>query len=258
MTAVESEFQALGFSPEPGRALLEHLCDSAVFWDVDGTGFDDAGLFTDPSGAAVAIGYGKEGTYMNATVVYVPRRRVPARVWRLTDTLAQVDVIDPGQAGENQVMARFLAYLDDAPWFPRYRLSAVGRPRQARVSVGALGVDYEVHGSERSYLRARRATSGGRPVLAARGLISPWLFSLASGQADADQANSAAMVSAVCRKVGRRRNTLTGQEFWLIDADCVVPMTVALPVDDAAPAPRRGSVLSGRFVLVASGHSQER
>ena len=80
MTAVESEFQALGFSPEPGRALLEHLCDSAVFWDVDGTGFDDAGLFTDPSGAAVAIGYGKEGTYMNATVAYVPRRRVPARV----------------------------------------------------------------------------------------------------------------------------------------------------------------------------------
>jgi hypothetical protein len=73
-----------------------------------------------------------------------------------------VDVIDPGQAGENQVMARFLAYLDDAPWFPRYRLSAVGRPRQARVSVGALGVDYEVHGSERSYLRARRAAGGGR------------------------------------------------------------------------------------------------
>ena len=66
------------------------------------------------------------------------------------------------------------------------------------------------------------------------------------------------MVSAVCRRVGRRRNTLTGQEFWLIDAECVVPMTVALPVDDAAPAPRRGSVLSGRFVLVASGHSQER
>ena len=137
MTAVESEFQALGFGPEPGRALLEHLCDSAVFWDVDGTGFDDAGLFTDPSGAAVAIGYGKEGTYMNATVAYVPRRRVPARVWRLTDTLAQVDVIDPGQAGENQVVARFLAYLDDAPWFPRYRLSAVGRPRQARVTASS-------------------------------------------------------------------------------------------------------------------------
>ena len=177
MTAVESEFQALGFGPEPGRALLEHLCDSAVFWDVDGTGFDDAGLFTDPSGAAVAIGYGREGTYMNATVAYVPRRRVPARVWRLTDTLAQVDVIDPGQAGENQVVARFLAYLDDAPWFPRYRLSAVGRPRQARVSVGALGVDYEVHGSERSYLRARRApTRRTRP---------PWCPPSAAGWAGA-------------------------------------------------------------------------
>ena len=66
MTAVESEFQALGFGPEPGRALLEHLCDSAVFWDVNGTGFNDANLFTDPSGAAVAIGYGKEGTVLRS------------------------------------------------------------------------------------------------------------------------------------------------------------------------------------------------
>ena len=53
MTAVESEFQALGFGPEPGRALLEHLCDSAVFWDVDGTEYIDYDMGMGP----VLLGY---------------------------------------------------------------------------------------------------------------------------------------------------------------------------------------------------------
>ncbi len=117
--------------PDPVREIFR--CRMRGYSDTGG--FELTALYVDPSGAKVAVGRSERGSYVDAGLV--GRHASPAEVFRVTDSLAHVDLMDR----DGELSTRILAYVDDPVMYPWYPLKAVGETRHLDVTIGALGTE---------------------------------------------------------------------------------------------------------------------
>lgn len=222
---MEAELHAIGIDLDPMPDPVREIFRYRMRGYSDTGGFELTALYVDPSGAKVAVGRSERGSYVDAGLV--GRHASPAEVFRVTDSLAHVDLMDR----DGELSTRILAYVDDPVMYPWYPLKAVGETRRLDVTIGALGTEVEVFSDLEAYLASQDVP--GRNGRFGPHVISPWMFALYAGDATAEEANGAAMFGAVCRELERRTNRLTGQDFWYIDADAGFPLTAAVAIDQA-------------------------
>lgn len=196
------------------------------------------GIYEAPSGAKIAFGRGADGTeYTDAGLASPYAYR--AQGYRVSDNLAYFDLMEE-QAG---IGNRFLAYVDNPS------LLTLDKPTQVIISPAALGAEAAVYDSKESYKQAQAEHNA--VGLNTRHLKSPWLLALQAGEATGEEASSVAMFAAVVQNAELRTNELTGQKFWYLLVESVVPMAVAIPAE-AAEHVNPGSVIAGAFIIVAS------
>ncbi len=240
---ISEDLNAIGFDMPRWDDLMDAVFArrSAILGFENIVGYEFSGTYTDPSGARLVL-LRKDGVLETSSGL-VSSTNHRAKVFRFTDLLAHVDLVDD----DNESITRFLAAVDDPFSYPRYDKQDVGEPRLVdELRLGALALEVRVHDSEEAWAQHEDGRS-----FAARHLVSPWLFAIYSGESEPTEANPAVKLSMVCDSVEKRVNDLTGKEWFYVVGESVVPITAAIPAT-VSPAPQPGSVVEGRFFMVAS------
>lgn len=231
---MEPDLYAIGINDDPAL-VRERLEKTRVPVVTDTTGAV-RGIYTDPSGAKVAFGTVKGTEYFDAGLESPYAYR--ALGYRVSHSLAHLDVYRQG----GEFAGRFLAYVDNPS------VLELNTPAELTVRPAALGAEVAVYESEAAYEQDQVEHDGLK--LDARHLKSPWLLALHGGEASGQEATSVAMFAAVVESAQLRTNELTGEKFWYVLGESMVPMAIALPAEAAAEI-KPGSVIAGAFIIVA-------
>ena len=244
MPQIMPELHAIGIDLAPVPDLAQLLFDSGISGIEKHDDFEMVGLYVDKSGAKVAMGSCKGRVYVDAGLVST--QEYPAEVFRITDTLAHVDLLDTN----GETVTRFLAYVDDPTAYPYYDLAAVGEARTAQIRVGALGAKVRVFADLEAYRISQE--SSDEDLLQDLHLASAWLFALYAGSCQVSDVNGIALLAVLCDSVELRTNELTGQPFWYVTGNCGVADIAVAVAADISPSPVPGAVIAGHFLLTIS------
>ncbi|QPK81954.1 hypothetical protein G7Y41_03840 [Schaalia sp. ZJ405] len=172
------------------------------------------------------------------------------KAWQIWPGIAELSICDEDGA----LVTKVAAFVDDPFLYPQYDPKAVGELAIfTDYQLGAIGLDVKIFDCENDWVRSQEASGETDVLLGPSFVASPWLFALADGTASPQDVSPLAMFCAICENVEVVTNSLTGKQWYKISANCAVPCTLALPID-SQPAPRPGSIVSGKaFITGSSG-----
>lgn len=251
--------QAMGYLPDWHENLA--LIDPSSIRGVQSkSNWDHIAVYTDPSGSTLSLFETTDGMSGESFTVH-GKPRVSVEAWQLTPGLAELTVVDDG----GDVLTKILALVDDPQMYPVYPLKAVGEPaRYDDYRLGAIAVEVDVFDDEDAWKKTQTpldtSTSKTKDMvedfpdemyIGPRFITSPWLFAVYGGQATAEEASAISMFKAVCEDVEIVVNRLTGTQWYRIQADCSIPVTLALPIS-TTPTPKVGSIVDGKAFLTGT------
>ena len=159
-------------------------------------------------------------------------RPVIAHVDMLDDVLALVDVVEE----DGMKIGTVTAYLAQGPL-----LAELDVQQFQDVAITALAIEAELFETEAAY----RETHGAAPrILISEGAL------IVANQNGAAKPDSAARIAGEVIAAEKRRNGLTGQDFWHVVVDTPIAVDICLPGD--FPEPNPGTIISGRFSMTAN------
>lgn len=209
-------------------------------------------VYADPSGATWGYFVTPDGAGHEIYSVRIDHNyTAPAVVTRITDALAEVEIVD----GEGDPVTRVLVSVDDPMSYPPAEGNQEGGAMLIKeYGIGAIAESVETWASKSEWEAEQTPMEGpgGQPVYLGPGFIaSPWLFALADGSATPNDANPIAMLNGICEAVELVTNQLTGTQFYLTRINCGFPITLAMPAE-TTPAPKVGCIIGGEAFLVGS------
>ena len=235
-----AEFQTLGFTTDKPQALLTQAVATGNVHGLQKVpGFDLIGAYTDESGARLSL-VRRKGHDVEVAASLVSTQGHRAAVYRIGDRLAHASIM----LGEDESL-ELIVQVDDPTQYPERSEKEPGKfALISSLGVGAIYLRADVYADEEEFLAKRpdedrewSSQSLASPSIAAEGILG-----------DAEL-NARAYVGFVVKEASRRRNALTGQEFWCGTGRSAIPITFALPGGlDVQP----GNVILGTFLLTAS------
>lgn len=195
-------------------------------------------VYVDESGARIACVKGKSGE--KTTILAVSgTRRTPADATHEVPGILHLQLKYP----DGEVASVVYAGTDDAEWVPMSTACDGEFPDEydiGEIYVGAIPVDVS--------LEEPKQPPEKKPLLwfGDEFLSNHFDWTGTEDTPPADRAR--ASLSATVRHVERVTNRLTGLPWYKVDADCLVPITIALPgyID---PVPKPGMLISGEVLL---------
>lgn len=206
--------------------------------------FTRVSIYDDPSGACVGFAQVGEQSPLEAFTVHgVGEHTVIA--WQVFPGIANIDLLDENE----ELLTRFLAYVDDPQMYPIYDLDNVDEvPLYEGYQLSAIANEVEVFDSVEKWQQHQEKLGNDPLMLSPRFIASPWLFALYQGQAQPNEVNPIAVFRAVVEDVEVVTNQLTGKQWYKAVADCGFKCALALPIT-TEPAPKPGSVVDGDALL---------
>lgn len=213
-----------------------------------------------PSGAAACFFKTTDGRGGETFTVNGPAR-VSVEAWQPVPGLAELRIVD----ADGEELSLVLAWVDDPHMYPVYPLTAVGPlASYSDYRIGAIAVEVEVFDDVEEWKKTQTPidTSGSKlhdlcddvpseMYIGPEFVTSPWLFSLYGGEVAAEEASPISMFKAVCKEIEVVTNQLTGMQWYRVQADCGIPVTLALPIT-TSPTPKVGSVVDGKAFLTGT------
>lgn len=225
-----------------------------------GDQFDHVAVYADESGANLCLFETVDG-FSSMTLTVNGPQRVSVSGWQVVPGVACLSVYGE----DDEELTTVLVWVDDPHMYPIHDEQSDGPESSYHdYRLGAIAADVTVFDSVEQWRQTQTpisltdspvdSTRDGLPqevYIGPRFVASPWLFALQSGEAQPVDASPISMFKAVCGEVRVVTNKLTGKQWYQVDADCGVPVTLALPIG-IMPAPHPGSVVDGKAFLTGS------
>lgn len=252
------DFHALGFDFPEWEDLADAIIDTGVVGVSDVDPFMFVGLYKDESEAGVGIfRYEDDPPFTTPSLKGMGGRIV--RAYQIQPSLALLDIYDDN--GNGSPTWRLLAAVDDPHCYPLRPFGTEGEfAEYDDYRLSGAAIEVSIYPNEEAWKKDQTPIQVDNPPVPGmpneiyidpRFVTSPWLFALASGDNQPEEANPSAMFKGVVEKAELRTNSLTGQKWWRCEVDCGFPIAIALP-EDINLAPTPGSVIDGNVFLLGS------
>lgn len=250
--------ESIGFLPDQDRnlALLENI---EVMGLPPTEQFAFVGAYPDDSCATIAM-YATTCEQRPITSLSARgEQSVSVDAWQLMPGVANVEI----GGADGHSATRLLAWVDDPQMYPITRVTS---PSQAPGQIvhyddywlGALCDTVTVFDSVDDWNQAQTSASAdGDRADAVPTNVRPsptfisnrWLAGL--GGDDVRHPSPHTLVTGICHDEQVVTNTLTCKQWYKINADCGIPVTLGLPIG-TTPAPQEGSVVDGTVILTGT------
>ncbi|NMX03467.1 hypothetical protein [Mobiluncus mulieris] len=180
---------------------------------------------------------------------------VAARWVEMPDRFALVDFRDANGQTVGQACVALRAGLENQP----------GRGGQGELAVAALAQRVELYEGARSYANSETARIFASahvaphenvptpPTPADPAATLPTFISMGAVSVLSQKgAHAGAVLAGEIAAAELHSNTLTGQNFWVIEANVGFPLTICVGESDMPSRPRPNQVIAGEFVIVAA------
>lgn len=234
------EFKTLGFTTDQPKALLAQAVATGNVRGMQKVpGFDLIGAYNDDSGARLSL-VRRKGHDVEVGAALASSEGHRAAVYRISDKLAHASLVL-----EEDESLELMVQVDDPTQYPeRSEKDPGGFAIIQSLTLGAIAVRVDVYPDEATFQASRpdedrewSSQSLASPSIAAEGIL---------GDAEI---NARAYAGFVVEGAWKRKNALTGREFWYGVGRSRVSLAFALPGDvELQP----GNVVLGTFVLTAS------
>ncbi len=236
----QPELRSLGMDVPLGD--VARITQTAKQVQMGGPGGKGATALTiDPSGVILSWPAGGDDWFLHGALMNKDIQMAFAH--RVGTHHADVTMVD-----ENLTeIAHFIAQIDDPGAFSPSRPAMGDAADLIGVRVSAVALDALIDPITTDPAQSGTPESPDTPRL--------WtLESLGTSRGGAARPSyrpAEARITCRCRRADPRTNELTGQQFWAIEADGVIPLLLALP-SDISPMPTAGDMISGRFIMTVS------
>lgn len=237
---LSSEFKTLGFaSDDPAKLLTSAVATGNVRGMQKVPGFDLIGAYSDPSGARLSL-IRRRGRDLEARAALASSETHRAAVYRLGDCLSHASVLL-----DEDSSLELLVNVDDPTQYPERNAKDPNTFTVVQaLQLGAIAVRADVYADEEAFLLQRPSDDEEWTSRAMASASIPGL-----GLLPVTELNARALVSFTVEQAWKRKNELTGKEFWYGIGLSAVRTAFALPGEmDLQP----GNVVLGTFQLVAS------
>lgn len=256
--ATEAETQVFTAGPTwravglemPTEARADEVLAQAADQCTPVVGDMDNGVFayTDRSGA-VAVFDVVDSKILDVHQDFNATTAVPAQWVEMADRFALVDVVDSiASSGASRGRA-FVAMRDGL-------LQEAGRQAAGELGISALAQRVELYGGTTSYAASETAKifseafegEKRHPEDTLPTFISTGAVSVMQQQG----AHAGAVLAAKIQAAEMHSNTLTGQNFWVLEVDAGFPLSVCVAESDIPARPNPGMVVAGEFLILAA------
>ncbi len=234
------ELKTLGFATDnPTKLLTAAVATGHVRGMQKVSGFDLIGAFNDPSGARLSL-VRRKGHDVRATPALASSETHRAAVYRINDHLAHASLfLDDDQTLE------LIVSVDDPTQYPERSEKEPGTFAVIQaLSLGAIAIRADVYADEADFETNRPDEDrewSSRALASPSVAVEPILSKT--------DISARAYASFVVESAWKRKNELTGREFWYGIGLSRVRLAFALPGDvELQP----GNVVIGTFTLTAS------
>lgn len=234
------EFVTLGFATDnPTKLVTQAIATGGVRGLQQVPGFDLIGAYTDASGARLAITR-RKGHELQAFPALASSETHRAAIYRVTDQLAHASLFL-----DDEETLELIVAVDDPTQYP------MRTPREPNsftvvqaLGLGAIGIRADVYADEEDF--QRRRPDDDQPW-SSQTMASPSIA--VEGITDPTQLSPRSFVGFTVESAWKRKNELTGKEFWYGIGISAVRLAFALPAEsDVQP----GNVVLGTFALTAT------
>jgi hypothetical protein len=234
------ELQTLGFATDnPTKLLTAAVATGNVRGMQKVPGFDLIGVFTDPSGARLSL-VRRKGHDVRATPSLASSETHRAAVYRVGDHLAHASLF----IGDDETV-EVIVSVDDPTQYPeRTEKDPDSFAIIQALTLGAIGLRADVYADEADFEENRPEQDrewSSRALASPSVAVEPILSKT--------EISARAYASFVVESAWKRKNELTGREFWYGIGLSRVRLAFALP---ASMELQPGNVVIGTFTLTAS------
>lgn len=209
--------------------------------------------YVDRSGAVILYDVAEE-RIVDLRQGFAGTRPTSARWVLLGSSFALVDILAPGTTGpaleESPALARACVALHDG------FLNEPGKGGSGEMIFTALAQRPELYADSAAYAAsetARTLASAADQADAGAPAPLPVFISLGAYAAISGQpAHAGAVFAARILEAELHSNTMTSQNFWVIEADAGFPLTICVGEADLTQRPRRGNILAGEFAIMGA------
>ena len=172
----------------------------------------------------------------NATAV------VDARWVEMADRFALVDIVD----AQGKACVAMRAGLGHEP----------GRADAGKLGISALAQRVELYENVGNYAASQTAKIFGAaldgPQRAPEDTLPTFISTGAVSVLQKQGAHAGAVLSGKISAAEMHSNTLTGQNFWVLEVAAGFPLSVCVAEGDIAGRPRPGMIVAGEFLILAA------
>lgn len=174
---------------------------------------------------------------------------VDARWVEMADRFALVDIVDAQGGTERSVGKACVAMRGGLGHEP-------GRAGAGKLGISALAQRVELYENVASYAASQTAKIFGAalegPQRAPEETLPTFISTGAVSVLQKQGAHAGAVLTAKVTAAEMHSNTLTGENFWVLEVAAGFPLSVCVAEGDIAGRPRPGMVVAGEFLILAA------
>lgn len=171
--------------------------------------------------------------------------QVSARWVEMADRFALADFLDANGQSVGQACVALRSGLANEP----------GRGGEGVLSLAALAQRVELYEGAISYAKsdtARTFASAGAASHEPADTLPTFISTGAVSVLQKQGTHAGAVLAGKIEAAELHSNTLTGQNFWVIEANVGFPLTICAGESDMPSRPRAGGVIAGEFLILAA------
>lgn len=174
---------------------------------------------------------------------------VDARWVEMADRFALVDIVDAQEGTERSVGKACVAMRAGLGHEP-------GRADAGKLGISALAQRVELYENVASYAASQTAKIFGAaldgPQRAPEETLPTFISTGAVSVLQKQGAHAGAVLAAKVTAAEMHSNTLTGENFWVLEVAAGFPLSVCVAEGDIAGRPRPGMIVAGEFLILTA------